>query len=139
MDVLDQSRQFREGPEQIVAKSDRVRGRKAQAFQTIDSMNGFEQLNERTLAVDGREFVPAIQIHDLTQKRDFFHSARDESSYFAYDFVDRTAALRTARPGHDAKGAMHVAPLHDRNKRGRLPLLQLVIANRFGRAEFFLC
>src|SRR5205809_307062 len=46
--------------------------------------------------------------------------------------------LPAARTRDDAKRAMHVAPLHDRHERPRLPLFQFVIEDRFLETVFFL-
>src|SRR6478609_6635185 len=101
-------------------------------------MNGLEQLDEWTFDVHRGEFMPAVEVHDLAKKRDLFYTARDQLSNFANNFVDRTTALPAARPRHNAKCAMHVAALHDRNERGRLPRFQFVVANRRGRPGFLL-
>src|SRR2546423_3580709 len=101
-------------------------------------MTRLEQLHEGTLAAERREFVATVQVHDLAEERHFLHAARDETANFAHNFLNRSAPLRAAGPRDDAKGAMHIAALHDRDERGRLPLFQFVVANRFGGAAFLL-
>ena len=93
-------------------------------------MHRFEQLHERALAVDRREFMAAIEIHDLAEQGHFLDPAGDEFTNFAHDLFNRATALRPAGPRHDAKGAMHVAPLHDGNERRGLPRRELLFANR---------
>ena len=83
-------------------------------------MHGLEQLHERTLAVGLRKLVPAIQVHDLTEQRDFLHTTPNEFTHLAHNLFDRAAALGAARLRHNAEGAMHVAALHDGNESGRL-------------------
>src|SRR5438094_3342215 len=101
----------------------------AQSFETIDRMHGFEQLHKRRFLVDLREFVPPIKIHDLSKQRDLLNTPRNEITYFAHDFVNGTASLRTARLRHDAKCALHVASLHNRNERCRFLRSELLLAN----------
>src|SRR6478752_7887521 len=138
MNVLRELRQFSQRLEQIVAESDRMRRSEAQTFQTVDRVDGFEQLHEWTLAFDGWKFVPAIKVHDLAEQSDFFHPAGDEFPDFPHDFIDRTAAFLSPGARDDAKRAMHVASLHDRNERRRLALFQFVIPNRFRGANLLL-
>ena len=99
-------------------------------------MDRFEQLHERTLAVDLRELVPPVEIHDLPKERHLFHLALDQFAHFPDDLRDRPAALGTASPRHDAKSAMHVAALHDGDEGRRLARSQGVFADRFLRADF---
>src|SRR4051812_17543404 len=117
MNVLRELRQFSQRLEQIVAESDRMRRSEAQTLQTVDRVHSFEQLHEWTLAVDCWEFMPAKEVHDLAEQRDFFHPAGDELPNFPHDFIDRTAAFSAPGARDDAKRAMHVASLHDRDKR----------------------
>ena len=83
------------------------------------------------------KFVAAIEVHDLAEKRHFLHAMRDERANFGDDLVNGAAALGAARPRHDAKGAMHVAALHDGNERRRLLRRERLIANRRLRTGFF--
>ena len=70
------------------------------------------------------KLVPPVKIDDLPQQRHFAHAPRRQSPHLVDDLRDRPAPLRPARRGHDAKSAMHVAPLHDRDKRRDLPRRQ---------------
>ena len=87
MNVFGQLRQFCESAQQIVAEANRVWRSETKALQSLDRMNRFEQLDKRTFAGDGRKFVPAIEIHDLPQKSDLFHAARDEAAHFPDDLL----------------------------------------------------
>ena len=57
--------------------------------------------------------MASVEVDDLSEKGDLFAPAFDESAHFADDAADASAAFRAARVGHDAKGAAHVASLHD--------------------------
>ena len=78
----------------------------------------------RAVDQDGNPLFPAMEYIDdkdefsrrlpmMAEKRDFFHSLCDELANFPDDLCYRPAALGTAGSRHDAKGAMHVAALHD--------------------------
>src|SRR6266699_2407783 len=110
---------------------------KTQSLQSIDLVHGFEQLHKWTFIIDPRRFVAAVQVHDLPEQRNFLHSTRDQVAHFAHDLINRTAALRATRLRDDAKRAVHVASLHDRDKGGRLPRRELLLANCFLRARLF--
>src|SRR5207253_3034125 len=84
-----------------------------------------------------RKFVAAIEIHDLAEQRDFLYSLRDERANFGDDFRNGAAALSASRAGHNAKGAMHVASLHDRHERRRLFRREELIPNGRLRTDFF--
>jgi hypothetical protein len=79
--------------------------------------------------------VAAIEIHNLSKQRDFFHTVRDQVAHLSRYVGYGSAALRAAGLRDDAKGAMHVASLHDGDECGRLPGRQLLIANRRLRAR----
>ena len=81
--------------------------------------------------------MAAIEIHDLAEQRDFLYSLRDERANFGDDFRNGAAALSASRAGHNAKGAMHVASLHDRHERRRLLWREGLIANGRLRTDFF--
>src|SRR6267143_2207977 len=68
MKVIDQLRQTPVGIDQIFAEPDRVRRSEAKALQTVDCMDRFEQLHKRTLIVDLRKFVAAVEVYDLTKQ-----------------------------------------------------------------------
>src|SRR6266516_2608261 len=114
-----------------------MRRSKAQPLQPVDLVHRFEQLHKRTFIVDLRKFAPAVQIHNLSEQRDFLHSLRDQVANFAHNFINGTAALRATRLWDDAEGATHVAALHDRNESGRLPRCELLLANCRLRAALF--
>ena len=138
MNVLREFRQIGQCLNKIFAKSDRMWRREAKTFETVDVMHRFEQLDEWTLALHEREFVASKKIHDLAQERHLFHAAGHQLTDFAHDFFDGATSLRASRLRHDAKCAMHIAPLHDGDKRCRLAALQFVVADRFGGASLFL-
>src|SRR5438105_15747012 len=120
-----------------------MRRSKAESFETIDFVHGLQQLHERAFFAAGvirqlpdysSKFVTAVQIHNLSEQSDFFYTACDEIAHFALNLVDLTAALRATRLRDNAKGAMHVASLHDRDKSGSLLRRELLVANRRFRA-----
>src|SRR5205085_3099307 len=57
MNVFRQLRQFSQRSQQIVPKSDRVRRSETQTLESIDGVDGFEQLDEWALAIHGGELV----------------------------------------------------------------------------------
>ena len=113
-----------------------MRGGEPEPFQAVDFIHRFQQLHERTFAIAFRKFVTAIKIHDLSKQRDFFDTTRDQVAHLPHDLVNGTAALRAARLRDNAKGAMHVASLHNGDERRGLPGCQLLVANRRLRAWF---
>src|SRR5260370_14567800 len=111
-----------------------MRRSKSEPLNPVDLVHRFEQLHKWAFSVALWKLVPAIQIHDLTEQREFLHSARQQVAPLAHDFIDRTAALRSARLRDNAEGAMHVASLHDRDKSARLPRGKRLLANCLLRA-----
>src|SRR5439155_20011679 len=128
--------QARECVDQVITESDRMRRSKAEPLKPVDPVHRFEQLHKWAFIVDLRNSVPAVQIHNLSEQRDFLHSARHQIAYFAHDLIYRTTTLRSARLRDDAKCAMHIASLHDRNESGRLASCKLLLANCLLRAGF---
>ena len=137
MEVIDQFWQARVGVDQIFTKSDRMRRSEAKTLQTLDFVDGIKQLHKWTLIADLRKLVTAVEVYDLTEQGHFFYAARNKLADFGEDLLDCAAPLSAARLGHDAKCAMHVASLHDRDKRGRLFRHQLLMPNGGLRAGFF--
>ena len=151
MHVLNQLGQMGDGVDQVVAEADRMRRGKAQTFQPVDRADGFEQLHEGAFAVaavcdrraaandcrDGGELVAAIEIHDLAKKSYFLHTLSGEGANLRDDLGNGAAAFCSARARHDAKGAMHVATLHDGNECRGLPWGQRLFANGGLRTGFF--
>ena len=127
--MLRKLRQVGEGLDEVLLVTDRVRAGEADALDAIDLMDGFDELHEGAFATDGRELMAAIQIDDLAQQRHFLHSATGQALHLFDDFRDGPAALFTARVGHNAEGAFHVAALHDAHEGGGLAILELMIAN----------
>ena len=84
-----------------------------------------------------RKLVAPIQIHDLAEKCHFLHASGNKGANFGDDFRNGAAALGAARAWHNAKGAMHVASLHDRHERRRLLWREGLIANGRLRTDFF--
>src|SRR5438477_13197143 len=113
MNVLGEFWQIGQRLDKIIAKSDWVRGGKAEPLQAVDLVQRFEQLDERTLVLHLGDFVPPEQVHDLTKERDFLDASRDELAHLTHDFFDRPTSFGATRLRHDAKRAMHVATLHD--------------------------
>src|ERR1700738_1015513 len=93
MNVLDQFRQSLERTDQILAKTDRMGGSKAQSREPVDLVQRSAQLYERTFFVDLRELMAAIQVYDLSKESDFFHAARDQIACFAHNFRNGATAL----------------------------------------------
>ena len=81
--------------------------------------------------------MPAIEIHDLAEQGYFLDSFGNERANFGDDFGDGAAALGSTRARHNAKGAVHVAALHDRNEGGRLFRRERLISNGRLRTGFF--
>src|SRR5450755_4218628 len=120
MNVLGDFRQISQCLDKVVAKSDWVRGGKAKPLQTVDLVHRFEQLDEGAFAIHLRDFVPPEQVHYLAEECHFLDVVRDELAHLTHDFFDRATSFRAACPWHNAKGAMHVAALHDGNESRRL-------------------
>src|SRR5690348_10312830 len=129
MNVLSQFGQASERIDQIATESNRVRRGKAEPRETVDSVDSFEKLHKRTLAASHRKFVTPVEIHDLAEQRHFPNPLANECANFRDNFFDRPAPLLSAGLRHDAECAMHVASLHDRNKRGCLSLSDWLVAN----------
>src|ERR1044072_5545184 len=136
MNVLSQLRQTRNRVDQIVTETNGMRGSKPESFQALDFIHRFQQLYKGTFAIPLWKFVTAIQVYDLPEKGDFFHTMRDQVAHLSHDLIDGTASFCAARLRDDAKGAMHVAALHDGDERNGLPRHQLLITNRRLRAWF---
>ena len=137
MEMIGEFRQACVSIDEIFAKADRMRRSETKPLESIDFVNGFEQL-QRTLVVDLRKLVASVEINDLSEKGDFFDAVSDKRANFSDDFVDRAALLRTARLRHNTKGAMHVAALHDRDERRRLFRRERLLMNRRLRTDLFL-
>ena len=75
MEAIDQFWQAPVGVDQIFTKSDRVRRSEAKTLQTLDFVDGIEQLHKRTLIADLRKLVTAVEVYDLTEQGHFFHAA----------------------------------------------------------------
>src|ERR1700686_2520447 len=138
MNVLREFRKIGERLNKVLAKSGWGRGSKARALETVAVVHRFEQLHEWTLAPHRWKFVASEKVHDLAEECHLFHTARHEPTDFAHDFLDGAASLRATRLRYGTKRAMHVASLHDGDERGRLPTRELMVADRFGGALFFL-
>ena len=101
-------------------------------------MNSLQQLHKRTLAIAFLKFMPAVKVNDLPEQCDFFDAPADESTHFRHDLVDCATAFGAARPRYDAKGAMHVAALHDGHECCRRFWREGLIANCRLRSKFLL-
>src|ERR1043166_5700089 len=131
--ALDELRQARVGFNQIVSVTFRVRRSEADALQSLDLVDGFEQLHEGRLAIFRADLAPPITRHDLAQQRDLLHAARRQLLALGDDFLDGPASLFPACVRHDAKGAILIATLHDADERGDglAPVaIEQVFANR---------
>ena len=102
MDVRAKLRQIGEGGDQIVAVADRVRGGETHSLDAINRADGFQQLNEWGNAVVLRKFMAAVEVDDLTEKRDLLHAAIREGSDFVGDFLNRAALQRLEHAGEGA-------------------------------------
>ena len=60
--------------------------------------------------------MPSVEIDDLAEQGDLLDAAIREDACLLDDLGDRAAALGTTGRRHDAEGAVHVAPLHDRDE-----------------------
>ena len=92
-------------------------GGEADAFESVDGVDAFEQLHKGGDPADGRVLAAAIAGHDLAQERDLANAARDQARAFGDDLLHRPRALVAAGLGDDAERAIHVAALLDGNER----------------------
>ena len=135
--MLHQLRESAKTLHQILAESHRMRGGKADAIKSIDVMKSLNELHKRTLAADFRELMTPVEIHNLSKQGGFSSAPIDKRSCLGYDFSNRTPPFFSPGGGNDAEGAVHIAPLHDRNEGGRLfLLLGKMITDRILRADF---
>ena len=67
MNVLGKFRESRDCVDQVVAETDRMRGRETKSFKAFDLVHRFEQLHKRRFVVDLRKFMATVKIHDLPQ------------------------------------------------------------------------
>src|SRR4029077_18021920 len=132
MDMFGELRQVGESLNEVGAKSNWMWRSKAQPLQTIDLMHSFQQLDEWALSLQRRKFVSPIKVHDLPEQGHLPHTILDQPSHFGNNRLDRTTSFLAPRLRHDAKGTMHIAPLHNGNERRRLPLVRRVITDGFG-------
>src|SRR5207237_225615 len=84
VEVIDQFWQAPVGVNQVFAKSDRVRRSEAKTLQTLDFVDGIEQLHKRTLIVDLRKLVTAVEVYDLTEPAHCFVAARNKLDDFGH-------------------------------------------------------
>ena len=137
--ALAQLRQARVSFHQIVAITFRMRRGEADAFQSINRVNGIEQLDKSGFAIKQRIIALAEARDNLAEQSDFPHTARDEFAAFGDDIVNRATAFFAARAGHDAEGAVLIAALHDADERAdgsfRAAIEQMFADGRF--AFFF--
>ena len=106
------------GFDQIIAVTFGMRRSEANAFEAVDFVDGFEQLDKSGFAVYDRDVAFAVAGDDLAEQRDFLHAARDQFAAFGDDIGDGAAAFFAARVGHDAEGAVLIAALHDADEGG---------------------
>src|SRR5438477_8230342 len=81
--------------------------------------------------------MSAVEIYDLSQKRDFFNAVSNKPAYLVHNLRNGTASLGPSCLRHNAKSAVHVTALHNRDERSRLLFGQVLLANRFLRTRFF--
>src|ERR1700729_2395172 len=98
-----------------------MRRGKADALKSRDILECFEQLNKWAFPFHVGEFVPSVEVHDLTEQRHLLDALRDQGFYLADNLLERPASFVSARIRNNAECAMHVAPLHNGNKSGHLP------------------
>src|SRR5690554_6390049 len=110
--------------------------RETDALDFVDFVDALDQLHERTFPVYDRERAATVVGDDLAEKRDFAGAVGGELLDLADYFADWAAALGSACFGDDAEGAGHAAPLHDRDKRGHLPVVVDVVFDRVLRSGF---
>ncbi len=132
MGVRTQLRQVAVGGDQVVAKPFRVRGGEPQPRQAGHLVDRLEQLDKRGFAVHPADRFAAVAGNNLAEQRHFFHPVRHQLLDFRHDLRDRPASFAAARRRHDAERTMHVAALHDADKRadGAVPVVAPhVVAN----------
>jgi len=127
--ALAKFRQLRVGVNQIVAVTFWMRRGETNAFESVNLVDSVKELDEsgffrerRRLAGEVRVWLarrrrsqvpPAVACNDLAEQSYFLHAARNEFAAFIHDVINRAAAFFAARVGHDAKGAVLIAALHD--------------------------
>ena len=94
-----------------------MRRGEADAFQTVNFMNGFEQLDKSGPPFAHGHVPFAVARDNLAEQGDFPHAARNQFAALGYDVGNRPAAFFAPRVRHDAKSAVLVAALHDADKR----------------------
>src|SRR2546421_8237662 len=104
MGAFDQLWQPAIGFDKIVSVTFRMRRSEAQSFETLDLMNGFEQLHKSRFAVLFRNLALAVAGDDLAEQRDFLNAAADQFAAFGDNVGNSSAPLSAARIRNDAKG-----------------------------------
>src|SRR5690554_1925275 len=108
-----------------IAELYRVRGCVADAIDTVDGGNHFDQLRQvHLVAVVG---IATIGVYVLPQQVHFAHTLGGQVGYFGDDIVYRAADFLAAGVGHHAEGAVFAAAFHDGNERRR------AVGTRFGQ------
>src|SRR5215469_5210271 len=127
MNMLNQLGQSSKSVNQIFTETDRMWGCKPDTLEAGHIVNGFEQLNKWAFPIHVTEFVPSVQIHDLTKQSHFLDTAIDQRSNLIDNFLNGAAALMSASERDDAECAMHVAALHNRNESVYLSFVKNVV------------
>ena len=103
--------------------------READARESVDLVEPFEQLHKRGQTAGVDTAAPAVAGYNLAEERDLAHTAIHEAAAFGRNVVHRPGPLVPARPRHDAKRARHVAALLDGDERGDRAPVQHVVAD----------
>ena len=137
MKMLTQFLQTPIASNQIRLHSPRMRRGESQTLQSLDVFKRFQKLYKRRLSRDRGNFTSPIHVHDLSKQSDFLHPLGNERFYLLDDFKNRARSFLPACGRNNAKRAVHVAPLHHRDKRRHLLGSQGVVTNRSLRPLLF--
>src|ERR1700722_808371 len=137
MNMLHQLWKPSERFNQIVPETDRVRRSEPDPLEAVDFLKRFEQLNKRTFAIHGGEFVPSVEIHYLTEQGHLLDTLLDQGLDLADDLLEWPASFVSSGERDNAKRAMHIAPLHNGDERSERPFAGKMVPIGVLRMLFF--
>ena len=104
--------------DEIISVALRKRGGEAYPLQSLDLMNGLDELDEGGFTVEDGDISFAEACDNLAKKGDFADAAVGERLAFGEDIGDGAASFGAAGGGDNAEGAVLVTSLHDTDERG---------------------
>ena len=116
--MLDELFKMGKRAKKILAKADGMWRGETHASDTFDGADRLEQLNKWAQPRALCKLVSTIQIHYLTQQGNLLNAFARQVPNLIDNIFNRATPLCTSRLRHDAKRAVHVAALHNRNERG---------------------